>query len=249
MQGSDIQNIWFEIRNELNGQTSKFSITADVGESLTAWTYVWDYSIYNSGEYTFTIWASDSDFCKNDYNDLTCYPQSIKVIIENENAIPGIVIESLYEGQVVRGSSSTPISGYVWDNDGQVTRVEIDIYRDASSTGNSPNNIIIRQDQIDSGLFNTSWDLNNVWKTDSLPHNSDYEIVFKSFDGTDFSEEESIFVTIDNSVDNLPPIFEPSGWANTVKVYCDENSRSLNRCGSGAVFDLTSISQILKVGY
>lgn len=47
-------------------------------------------------------------------------------------------------------------------------------------------------------------------------------------------------ITIDNSVDNLAPIFDPSGWANTVSVYCDENSRNLNRCGKGAVFDLNN---------
>ena len=80
--------------------------------------------------------------------------------------------------------------------------------------------------------------MNNVWKTNTLPHNSVYEIVMRSFDGEDFSEEVSVFVTIDNSVDNFAPTFDPSGWANTVKVYCDEESRNLNRCGKGAVFDL-----------
>ena len=62
----------------------------------------------------------------------------------------------------------------------------------------------------------------------------------RSFDGEDFSDEVSVFVTIDNSVDNLPPSFDPSGWANTVKVYCDEESRNLNRCGKGAVLDVAT---------
>ena len=236
--GSDIQTIWFEIRNEANGQTSKFGLNSEVGQSLTAWSYDWDYSIYQTGTYTFTIWASDSDFCKNDYNAETCKETSIQVNIENDNAEPGIVLESIYDTEIIRGSDSTPISGYVWDNDGIVTRVEIDIYEGGRSTGNSPTNIIIRQDQIDNGIFNSSWDLNNVWKTNTLPHNSVYEIVMRSFDGEDFSEEVSVFVTIDNSVDNFAPTFDPSGWANTVKVYCDEESRNLNRCGKGAVFDL-----------
>ena len=238
--GSDIQTIWFEIRNEANGQTSKFGINAnpEVGLSLTAWSYDWDYSIYQTGTYTFTIWAADSDFCKNDYNAETCKEKTIQVNIENNNAKPGIVLESIFDTEVIRGSESTPISGYVWDNDGIVTRVEIDIYQGGRSTGNSPTNIIIRQDQIDNGIFNSSWDLTNVWKTNTLPHNSVYEIVMRSFDGEDFSDEVSVFVTIDNSVDNLPPSFDPSGWANTVKVYCDEESRNLNRCGKGAVFNL-----------
>ena len=236
--GSDIQTIWFEIRNEANGQTSKFGVNSEVGQSLTAWSYDWDYSIYQTGTYTFTIWAADSDFCKNDYNAETCDAKSIQVNIENDNAEPGIVLESIYDTEVIRGSESTSISGYVWDNDGIVTRVEIDIYQGGRSTGNSPTNIIIRQDQIDNGIFNTSWDLTNIWKTNTLPHNSVYEIVMRSFDGEDFSEEVSVFITIDNSVDNLPPSFDPSGWANTVKVYCDEESRNLNRCGIGAVFNL-----------
>ena len=241
LQGSDIQNIWFEIRNEANGQTSKFSLdTLNGAQTLNAWSYDWDYSIYATGQYTFTIWAADSDFCTTDYYAETCDAQTIEVNIVNDNSIPGIVLESMYATQVIRGSSSTPISGYVWDNDGIVTRVEIDIYQGGRNTGNSPTSIIVRQDQIDSGVFNTSWDLTNVWKTNNLPHNSNYEIVMRSFDGQDFSEEVSVTITIDNSVDNLAPSFDPSGWANTVNVYCDENSRSLNRCGNGAVFDLNS---------
>ena len=79
--GSDIQTIWFEIRNEANGQTSKFGINAEVGQSLNAWSYDWDYSIYQTGTYTFTIWAADSDFCKNDYNAETCDAKTIQVNI------------------------------------------------------------------------------------------------------------------------------------------------------------------------
>jgi len=243
IQGSDIQTIWFEITDEQSGLKSKFPVTADLGESLTAWSYYWDYSIYSTGKYTFTIWASDSDFCGNDYSDSTCDQKSVEVNIVNENARPGIVLESMYEGEVIRGSESTPISGYVYDNDGLITRVEIDIYSGGRSTGNSPYSIVIRQDQIEGGDFNSSWDTANIWKTNSLPHNSNYEIVVKSFDGQLFSVEESVFITIDNSVNNLPPTFDPSGWASVVKVYCDENSKSLNRCGLGAVFDLKDYFQ------
>jgi hypothetical protein len=66
-----------------------------------------------------------------------------------------------------------------------------------------------------------------------------YEIVVRSFDGESYSIEESRFITIDNSVDNSPPSFDPAGWPNTVVVYCDANSKSLDRCGIGATFDLT----------
>jgi hypothetical protein len=156
----------------------------------------------------------------------------------NENAQPNIALDYPLDNSVVRGSESTSISGYVWDNDGLITRVDIDIYKNGRDSGSAANTITITQDQIQSGEFNTSWSTNSLWKTNNVPHNSMYEIVVRSFDGESYSDEESRFITIDNSVDNSPPSFTPDGWANTVVIYCDANSKSLDSCGSGAVFDL-----------
>ena len=138
----------------------------------------------------------------------------------------------------MRGSESTSIAGYVWDNDGIITRVDIDIYKNGRDSGSAPNTITVTQDLLQDGQFNTTWNQNTLWRTKNLPHNSMYEIVVRSFDGESYSVEESRFVTIDNSVDNSPPSFNPAGWANTVVVYCDANSKSLDRCGIGATFDL-----------
>ena len=239
--GNDIQQVWFEISEDSNPQyTSKFAITPSAGETLSNWEYEWDYGTYASGDYTFHIWAADSDFCKDDTSDSTCNFVELKMKIINQNARPNIALDYPIDYDVIRGSSSTDISGYAWDNDGLITRVDIDIYKGGRDSGSASNTISITQDQILEGEFNTSWSQNSVWRTNNLPHNQMYEIVVRSFDGESYSDEASRFVTIDNSVDNSPPSFNPSGWANTVVIYCDANSRNLDRCGAGAVFDLTA---------
>ena len=237
--GNDVKQIWFELSKDSDPlSASKFAITPGEGESLTNWQYDWDYSTYKSGDYTFKIWAADSDFCKDDTSDVTCQVVIRNFKIINENAIPIVVLDYPFDNQVIRGSESTSISGFATDNDGSITRVDIDIYKDGRNSGSSVNTITITQDQLLDGQFNTSWNLNSVWRTNNLPHDSTYEIVVRSFDGESYSSEKSIVVTIDNSIDNSPPVFNPAGWANTVIIYCDANSRSFDRCGAGAEFDL-----------
>ena len=239
VNGNDIKEIWFEITEDSNPQfTSKFAITPALGETLSAWQYDWNYRTYASGDYTFKIWAADSDFCKDDTSDETCDVITLNLKITNENAQPNIALDYPLNNEVVRGSESTSIAGYVWDNDGIITRVDIDIYKNGRDSGSAPNTITVTQDLLQDGQFNTTWNQNTLWRTKNLPHNSMYEIVVRSFDGESYSVEESRFVTIDNSVDNSPPSFNPAGWANTVVVYCDANSKSLDRCGIGATFDL-----------
>ena len=240
VNGNDIKEIWFEITEDSNPQfTSKFAITPASGETLSAWQYDWNYRTYASGDYTFKIWAADSDFCKDDTSDETCVVVTLNLEIINENAKPNIALDYPLNNEVIRGSESTAISGYVWDNDGIITRVDIDIYKNGRDSGSAANTITITQNLIQAGEFNTSWNQNSIWKTNNLPHNSVYEIVVRSFDGESYSDEETRFITIDNSVDNSPPTFDPSNWPNTVVVYCDSNSKSLDRCGAGATFDLT----------
>jgi len=240
VNGNDIKEIWFEIFENSNPQfASKFAITPAPGETLSAWQYDWNYRTYASGSYTFKIWAADSDFCKDDTSDETCVVVTLNLQITNENAQPNIALDYPFNNEVIRGSESTSIAGYVWDNDGIITRVDIDIYKNGRDSGSAANTITVTQNLIQDGGFNTSWNQNTIWKTNNLPHNSMYEIVIRSFDGETYSEEEIRFVTIDNSVDNSPPSFNPDGWANTVVVYCDANSKSLDSCGSGATFDLT----------
>ena len=237
--GNDIQEIWFEITEKANPQfASKFSITPEVGQTLSAWEYDWNFRTYPSGDYLFKIWAADSDFCKDDTSDLTCDVKELDLTIINENAAPNIALDYPLQNEIVPGELSTPISGYVWDYDGLITRVDISIYKGGRNLGGTPTTITINQDQIIEGEFNTSWNTVTGWRTNNLPNLQQYEIVVRSFDGESYSDEESRFVTIDNSVDNDPPDFNPDGWANTVTVYCDENSDSATKCGDGATFNL-----------
>ena len=239
VNGNDIKEIWFEITEDSNPQfTSKFAIIPEPGQTLSAWQYDWNYRTYSSGDYTFKIWAADSDFCKDDTRDDTCVVVTLNLKITNDNARPNIALDYPLENEVIRGSESTSITGYVWDNDGIITRVDIDIYKNGRDSGSAPNTITVTQDLLQGGQFNTTWNKNTVWRTQNLPHNSMYEIVVRAFDGESYSEEESRTITIDNSVDNSPPSFNPAGWANTVVIYCDANSKSLDRCGVGATFDL-----------
>jgi len=65
--------------------------------------------------------------------------------------------------------------------------------------------------------------------------------VIRAYDGEDYSVENRIRITIDNptDADNIAPIFNQDGWAGTITVFCDANSNAIDRCGQGAVIDLT----------
>jgi hypothetical protein len=49
--------------------------------------------------------------------------------------------------------------------------------------------------------------------------------VVKAWDGSNFSIEERIRITIDNptDADNIVPSFNLTGWINTIIFYCDLN--------------------------
>ena len=48
------------------------------------------YTNLDPGDYTFRIWAADSDFCKDDTSDETCDVVTLNLKIVNENAQPNI---------------------------------------------------------------------------------------------------------------------------------------------------------------
>ena len=75
---------------------------------------------------------------------------TLNLKISNENARPNIALDNPLNNDVIRGSESTAISGYVWDNDGIITRVDIDIYKNGRDSGSAPNTISITQNLIQS---------------------------------------------------------------------------------------------------
>jgi hypothetical protein len=225
--GSDIQSIWFDI-NGPNSYTSHFAI-----EGSTAWSYDWQFEELDSGTYTFTVWAADSDFCIDMVG--TCNAETRTLTILNDNALPFVQLSEPINSDVLRASEDQIIQGVARDNDGQVTRVEIGIQDLASG-------LMLNNGPIPVTTFAPNGAWATTWDTSKLIHDQQYELVIKAYDGEDYSVAERIRITIDNptDADNIAPIFDQNGWAGTITIFCDANSNAIDRCGQGAVIDLTA---------
>ena len=79
-----------------------FRISGPAGYSLTtstdgseAWTYDWDFSSLESGEYTFEIWASDSNYCRDD--SMGCEDRIVRrtLTIDTTNRAPNLQFTGL----------------------------------------------------------------------------------------------------------------------------------------------------------
>ena len=234
VQGSDIQHIWFNI----TGPNNYFSHTKVTGQ--TAWEYTWLFEELPSGEYTFDVWASDSDFCID--WPVGCNVESRTLTIENENSPPFVTVDILDEdgdivadGDILRASEFSKLQGGALDNDGEVTRVEIRIFDLASGIEMTNDEITVTQ-----FLSNGAWQA--FWDTSDLVHDQQYEIIVVAYDGEDYSDEVRMRVRIDNPIDreNSSPVFNGSNFPQTVTIFCDQNSNSQDRCGNGAAIDLAS---------
>ena len=225
-QGSDIQNIWIDIVGP-NDYTSRFPI-----QGTTTWAYDWDFSDLPTGQYTFKVWASDSDFCIGDFDGCSYEQRTINV--NNDNVAPFVTLSSPGDATKVRADSATLVQGVARDTDGAVTRVEITIIDLASQTElfNGPN-------PVTSFAPNGAWQ--TTWDTSNLIHDQQYEIVVQSYDGEDYSPEVRIRITIDNPSDSLnnAPTFNETLWPSVVTIFCDSGSSSSNQCGGGASIDLS----------
>ena len=229
--GSDIQGIWFDITGPLNAQGEPYRSHFDVVGS-TAWSYEWQFDELPSGQYIFEVWASDSDFCI-DMVDI-CSSEIRTLQINNDNQEPIVQLSEPLNMDSIRASEETLIQGVARDNDGQVTRVEISIFDLASGfeLNNGPN-------PVTTFAPNGAWSA--IWDTSDLIHDQQYDLVVRAYDGEDYSQEVRNRIIIDNPSDlnNLAPTFNDTGWASTVTIFCDADSSSIDRCGAGAVIDLT----------
>ena len=227
VQGSDIQQIWFNI----SGPNDYFSHLYTPGQ--TAWEYQWNFEDLPSGEYTFEVWAADSDFCI-DWPD-GCNVERRTLIIENDNTPPFVTVDAytaddelVIDGGILRASEDSYLQGGALDNDGQVTRVEIQVLDLASSILMSDEELIVTQ-----FLSNGAWHI--TWDTSNYIHDQQYEIIVRAYDGEDYSDEVRRRIRIDNPVDreNNAPAFNGLDWPQTLTIFCDKNSNSIDRCGSG----------------
>lgn len=234
VQGSDIQQIWFNI----TGPNDYFSHLYTLGQ--TAWEYQWNFEDLPSGEYTFEVWAADSDFCI-DWPD-GCNVETRTLTIENDNTPPFVTVDAydaedklVIDGGILRADENTYLQGGALDNDGQVTRVEVQILDLASGILMSDEEIIVTQ-----FLANGGWQA--IWDTSDYIHDQQYEITVRAYDGEDYSEEVTRRVRIDNPIDkeNNAPAFNGLDWPQTLTIFCDKYSNSIDRCGAGESIDLAA---------
>ena len=227
--GSDIQDIWFDVTGP-DGYSSHFAIDGSV-----AWAYDWNFEELESGEYTFEVWASDSDFCDDEQG--ICVVSTRTVTVLNDNIIPIVDLLEPDGTEPVRAESTTTLIGFASDGaDGTITRVEIEILDLASGLilNNGPGPVTTFT-QTGPGY---SWSA--VWDTSKLIHERQYEIRVKAYDGEDYSVEDVVRITISKPTDanNIPPQFNSSNWPNQLTIFCVVGSTSENQCGGGAVLDL-----------
>ena len=228
--GIDLGKVYFQIEgpNEYNTLTSI--------EASTSWAYDWSYGGTNlySGEYTFTIWTSDSSYCRGEIG--ICDAQVVKVLVDNNNRVPFVQVDSPKPLDIIHNDEEILISGIARDNDGTVSRVEFQLIDIATglAINNGPNPVTTF---LANGYWSTSW---NTSESSELTHNQYYDLVVKSYDTIDYSVEEMIrlhYIKVGNTA-NLEPIFESEGWSQTKTIFCDINSKSPDRCKGGATINL-----------
>lgn len=215
--GKDISEIYFQILGP------NFQVVTPVSGG-TSWTWTWDFSGQPRvlADYTFKIWASDSDFCNGVIDE--CVPAELTLTIDNSNSAPFISISEPKESDRMPVSEVSVFEGVARDNDNQVTRVDIEVLDTANGMIEVHSESVIEFDS--NGVFSSIWD------SRSLRHNSEYQIRMRSYDGFDYSEWKSVNIIADNPPDagNRQPVFDSTGWVELVTLYCEENSQSAERC-------------------
>jgi len=222
--GTDIDQIYFQIEGP------NYQVVTST-EGGTDWSWTWDFSGLprELATYTFTIWASDSDFCKGEVDE--CEPVVLELEIDNQNSRPFVQLTSPQSGQIYEVGENTIISGVARDNDGDVTRVDVEILDVANGYINIYTGVVT--DIASNGY----WELE--WNSKVMDHNSQYVIKARSYDGYEFSDWMEVQVVADNppDADNHRPTFDSTGWAGEVDLYCETETTSQNPC-TKSVIDL-----------
>ena len=187
------------------------------------WSWTWDFSGQPRvvSEYTFTIWASDSDFCLSFIDE--CEPVTMTLTIDNSNSAPFVSLLTPMDGERLSVSDNT-IEGVARDNDGSVSRVDITV-RDIFN-----GDIIVHQQSVSDFETNGAW--STTWDPTILQHDFEYEIDVRSYDGYDYSDMTTISIIADNPSDagNNQPVFNSENWMQEITLYCEIESQSQDRC-------------------
>jgi len=219
---SDLDEIYIQIEGPNYNVVTSTQASED-------WTWTWDFSGLprSLSTYTFTIWASDSDFCEGIIDE--CLPKVLDINIDNRNSPPFVSLITPSNGQIYAVSEESIIQGVARDNDGDITRVDIevlDIYNGY---------INVYTDVVTEFAANGAWSLE--WDSRILTHNMPYSIKVRSYDGFDYSDWEEIQVTADNPPDagNNRPTFDSTNWNSEIVLYCEIESQSQDRCTNAEI--------------
>ena len=171
--GKDISEIYFQIEGP------NFQVVTPVSGG-TSWMWTWDFSGQPRivADYTFKIWASDSDFCNGIIDE--CSPAELTLTIDNSNSAPFISISSPKESDRMPVSEESTFSGVARDNDNDVTRVDIEVLDTANGM------IQVHSESVTE--FNLNGEFISTWDSRALRHNSEYQIRMRSYDGFDYSD-------------------------------------------------------------
>ena len=213
----DIQDIFFHIEGP------DFDITTPA-EGGPDWSWTWDFSGQprQSATYTFTVWASDTDFCESVVDE--CVPVVLTLTIDNSNSPPFISIITPQDGQRLSVSEGTVFEGVARDNDGDVSRVDIEVQDVANGY------LLVYSNSVSDFTANGAWSLE--WDSTHLMHDQQYLMRFRSYDGYDYSDWSELFIVADNPPDagNSQPTFDQTGWSSEINLYCESNSQAQDRC-------------------
>ena len=152
-------------------------------EASPSWSYVWNYAGTNlqSGDYTFTIWASDSNFCRGVID--VCVTKVLTLTIDNENQAPIVQLDKPRPSQIIYSGEVVALEGVARDNDGSVSRVEFRLF-DAATGGEMTNGPSDVTTFSASGVWTQTWDPSRA----NLANGQFYDIEVRSYDTVDFSE-------------------------------------------------------------
>ena len=217
--GKDLSEIYFQIEGP------NFQVVTPVSGG-TSWTWTWEFSGQPRvvADYTFKIWASDSDFCNGIIDE--CVPVELILTIDNSNSAPFISISTPKESDRMPVSEESIFGGVARDNDNDVTRVDIEVLDTANGM------IEVHSESVTE--FDSNGEFTSIWDSRALRHNSEYQIRMRSYDGFDYSEWKNVNIIADNPPDagNNQPVFDQSQWPDEITLYCEENSQSVDRCTS-----------------
>lgn len=215
--GTDIDQIYFQI----DGPNYHVITSTEGG---TDWAWTWDFSGLprELATYTFTIWASDSDFCKGAVDE--CEAVVLDLEIDNQNSRPFVQLTSPQSGQIYAVSEESIISGVARDNDGDITRVDVEVLDVANGYIN------IFTGAVSEIASNGYWELE--WDSRVMTHNMQYLIKVRSYDGYEYSDWMEVQVVADNppNANNNRPTFDSTNWETSIDLYCETETTSQNPC-------------------